>query len=74
MILVVGGDDCRMMILIVGDGIRGVDYGDGDGGDDDGDGAVVGAVVVVVVVDVIAVVRVVEGYHEITGSLLNWNE
>ena len=62
---VVAGDDCRMLILIVGDGSPEGDYDDDDGGDGGGDDATV--VVVVTVAEVV-------GYHGIIGSLLNLNE
>ena len=62
---VVGVADCKMMIPIVGGGLRGEDYDDGDGGDGGDDDATV-----VVVVIVVAVV----GYRGIIGSLLNLNE
>jgi hypothetical protein len=62
---VVAGDDCRMLILIVGDGSPEGDYDDDDGGDGGGDD-----VTVVAVVTVAAVV----GYRGIIGRLLNLNE
>ena len=60
-----GEDDYRMLIRIVGDGLRGEDYDDGDDGDGDGDDATV-VVVAIVVAGV--------GYRGIVGSLLNLNE